>query len=287
MRFNNEWSDYKIIATGSGKKLEQLENIFLLRPDPQIIWDSQFNLSEYKDITAVFENASSGEQGTWKKIVSVPESFTISWRNLKFSLKLMKFKHIGIFPEQAYNWAKMIDLIKLSGRPISVLNLFAYTGGASIACASQGASVCHVDASKAMTERAGINARLSGLSNAHIRYIIDDCVSFVEREIRRKHKYDAIIMDPPAYGRGPKGELWKIHEQVYSLVELTRQVLSDNPLFHLINSYASGLQPTAMENVQRLVFKNFNCNIESYEIGIPTLEKNIVLPCGASSMVVF
>ncbi|MDR0751585.1 MAG: class I SAM-dependent methyltransferase [Christensenellaceae bacterium] len=287
MRINNEWINYKILATGNGQKLEQFGDLILLRPDPQVIWNSQFNLSEYKGLSAIYENGCVSEQGSWKKLKSVPDSFTIEWRNLKFSLKLMKFKHTGIFPEQAYNWNRMIELIKNSNRNIKVLNLFAYTGGATLACASAGASVCHVDAARAMGERAGFNAKLSGLANASIRYIIDDCVTFVEREIRRGHKYDAIIMDPPAYGRGPRGELWKIQDQIYSLVELTRNILSDNPLFHLINSYATGLLPSAMANIQRLVFKGFNGMIESYEIGIATKETSIILPCGASSMTIF
>ncbi|MBO7177590.1 MAG: class I SAM-dependent methyltransferase, partial [Clostridia bacterium] len=199
----------------------------------------------------------------------------------------MGFKHTGVFPEQAYNWGKMQELIKGANREIKVLNLFAYTGGATIACASAGAKVTHVDAAKAMCERAGVNARISGLKDKPIRYIVDDCFKFVEREIRRGNKYDAIIMDPPSYGRGPRGEMWKIENKLYELVELTSKVLSDEPLFYLINSYTTGLQPSVMSNVLELVFGNTEHICNSYEIGLPTEQKNIILPCGASAMLEF
>ncbi|MBO5775925.1 MAG: class I SAM-dependent methyltransferase, partial [Clostridia bacterium] len=235
---------------------------------------------------AVYERSSTGG-GEWHKFRKVPDEFTVSWRNLKFSLKLMGFKHTGVFPEQAYNWGVMTDLIQNAGREIKVLNLFAYTGGATIACAAAGAKVTHVDAAKAMCERAGVNARLSGLQDKPIRYIVDDCFKFVEREIRRGNKYDAIIMDPPSYGRGPRGEMWKLENKLYELVELTSRVMSDNPLFYLINSYTTGLQPSVMSNVLELVFGNTEHFTEAYEIGLPTEQKNIILPCGASAMLKF
>ncbi|MDR2266016.1 MAG: class I SAM-dependent methyltransferase [Christensenellaceae bacterium] len=290
IRTNNEWINYAVLASGAGQKLENYNDILLLRPDPQIIWNAPYNLADTKGLSAIYENASSDGRGAWRMLLDVPPQFTIQWRDLIFSLRLTAFKHLGVFPEQAYNWARIIDLIKkavVSGRTVKVLNLFAYTGGATLAAASAGAEVCHVDAAKAMCERAGYNASLSGLRKASIRYIVDDCIAFVEREIRRGHKYDGVIMDPPAYGRGPKGELWKIEDKVYGLVELTKRVLSDDPIFHLINSYASGLQPTAMSNVQRVALRDVKCRVEAYEIGIATQDEAIILPCGASSMALF
>ncbi len=286
MNYSKEWKDYKVIATGNGYKLEDFGGIVLLRPDPQIIWKEPFDMRAYKGLHAVYERSSTGG-GEWHKLRPVPEEFNVNWRNLKFSLKLMGFKHTGVFPEQAYNWGRMIDLIENSGREIKVLNLFAYTGGATIACASAGAKVTHVDAAKAMCERAGVNAKLSGLKDKPIRYIVDDCFKFVEREIRRGNKYDAIIMDPPSYGRGPRGEMWKIENKIFELVELTSKVLSDNPLFYLINSYNTGLQPSVMSNVLELVFGEKPHFTDAYEIGLPTEQKNIILPCGASAMLEF
>ncbi len=286
MNYTKEWKDYKVIATGNGYKLEDFGGIILLRPDPQIIWNAPFDMRAYKGLHAVYERSSTGG-GEWIKLKPIPDEFNIHWRELKFSLKLMGFKHTGVFPEQAYNWGKMQELIKGANREIKVLNLFAYTGGATIACASAGAKVTHVDAAKAMCERAGVNARISGLKDKPIRYIVDDCFKFVEREIRRGNKYDAIIMDPPSYGRGPRGEMWKIENKLYELVELTSKVLSDDPLFYLINSYTTGLQPSVMSNVLELVFGNTEHICNSYEIGLPTEQKNIILPCGASAMLEF
>ena len=286
MNYTKEWKDYKVIATGNGYKLEDFGGIILLRPDPQIIWNAPFDMRAYKGLHAVYERSSTGG-GEWIKLKPIPDEFNIHWRDLKFSLKLMGFKHTGVFPEQAYNWGKMQELIKGANREIKVLNLFAYTGGATIACASAGAKVTHVDAAKAMCERAGVNARISGRKDKPIRYIVDDCFKFVEREIRRGNKYDAIIMDPPSYGRGPRGEMWKIENKLYELVELTSKVLSDEPLFYLINSYTTGLQPSVMSNVLELVFGNTEHICNSYEIGLPTEQKNIILPCGASAMLEF
>ena len=284
MKYNEEWRDYRVLATGGGMKLERWAEYVLLRPDPQIIWPAATDLRKYRGLSGVYERINGG--GKWNMLKPVPDNFTVSWRNLTFSLKLMGFKHTGLFPEQAYNWDKMIRLIEGAGREIRVLNLFAYTGGASVACASAGAEVCHVDAAKAMVERAKENMRLSGLANAKVRYIVDDCVQFCQRELRRGKTYDAIIMDPPSFGRGPKGEVWKIEENVFGLVELAAKLLSDKPLFFLINSYTTGLQPTVMSNVLSVALGNRG-RIESYEIGLPTMEKGVLLPCGASAICEF
>lgn len=280
MKYNTEWKDYQIIATSHGEKLERWNNVILLRPDPQVIWKTSTNLSNYKQLNAHYIRESSGG-GHWDKKLPMKEEWTVSWRNLVFSIKPMGFKHTGLFPEQAVNWDMMIDLIKKSGRKISVLNLFAYTGGATVACTSAGAEVTHVDASKNMVDRAKINMKLSGLENKPVRYIVDDCKKFVEREIRRGKKYDAIIMDPPSYGRGPSGEMWKIEDSLFDFIGLCSQILSTNPLFVLINSYTTGLQPLVLKNILQLTFGMGN--IDAYEVGCVTDEK-IVLPCGASGV---
>lgn len=282
MQTADKWKDYSVIATGDGYKLEKWGDVVLLRPDPQVIWKTSVNMLEYPGLNARYIRSKSGG-GEWEYFKRVPDEWTISYGELKFKVKPMGFKHTGLFPEQAVNWDKMSNLIKTAGRPISVLNLFAYTGGATVACLNAGASVCHVDASKGMVERAGENVRLSGLGDKPVRFIIDDCKKFIMREIRRGRKYDAVIMDPPSYGRGPNGEMWKIEDELYSLVELCKQVLSDNPLFFLINSYTTGLQPQVLKNILTLVLKDYNGEIQSYEVGLPTQE-GIVLPCGASGM---
>ena len=287
MQINNEWKDYEVIATGGGRKLERWGDYVLLRADPQSIWPESFPLEKYYGLTAKYERSNTGG-GRWEYLKSMPEEFTVKWRNLTFKLKLMGFKHTGLFPEQAVNWAKMISLIENANRPIKVLNLFAYTGGATVACLSAGAEVTHVDSAKAMVERAGENIRLSGLENAKVRYIIDDCLKFVKREIKRGKTYDAVIMDPPSFGRGPNGETWKIEDNLFALVEETRALLSDNPLFYLINSYTTGLQPTVMANMLRLGLKaGGGVKIEADEIGLNTLEEGIILPAGASALAVF
>ena len=216
----------------------------------------------------------------------IPQDFTVRWKEYTFSLKLMGFKHTGLFPEQAVNWERMTSLIKGAGRPINVLNLFAYTGGATVVCTGAGATVCHVDAAKAMVDRAKENLTLSGLRDRPVRFIVDDCVAFCHRELRRGHKYDAILMDPPSYGRGPKGETWKIETSLYPLVELASQLLSDDPLFFLINSYTTGLQPSVMSNILSSVLGD-RAQVEAYEVGLPTDEHGIVLPCGASAIATF
>ena len=276
------WKDYEIIATGDGQKLERWANLILLRPDPQVIWHSSQPLEKYPHINAKYTRSSNGGGG-WTYTKKVPENFIVERNELKFSLKLMGFKHTGLFPEQAVNWDMMQSLIKQAGRPIKVLNLFAYTGGATVACAKVGAHVTHVDAAKAMVDRAKTNVALSNIDTTKVRYIVDDCAKFIQREIKRGNKYDAIIMDPPSYGRGANGEVWKIENCIHDLVSMCKEVLSDNPLFFLINSYTTGLQPTVIENILKLVLKDLNGNTQAYEVGLPT-DEEIVLPCGCSGL---
>ena len=278
LKVAKDWKDYVVLATGDGEKLEKWGKYVLLRPDPQIIWHGQKDLTKVCKIDGHYFRDSHGG-GKWNFFSQLPEEWTISWKNLKFLIKPMGFKHTGLFPEQAVNWQDMIDLIKKEDRQINVLNLFAYTGGASIACASAGANVTHVDASKGMVERARENAKLNGITN--IRYIVDDCKKFIEREIRRGKRYDAIIMDPPSYGRGTNGEMWKIEDNLFDFVELCKEVLSDKPLFVLISSYTTGLQASVLTNILSLVFGKGG--IDADEIGLPT-EEGIILPCGARGM---
>ena len=278
-----DWKDYQVIATGDGEKLERWGDLILLRPDPQVIWHAKKPLRSYPGITAIYERSSTGG-GFWKYNKPVPDDFVIGWRDLNFKLKLMGFKHTGLFPEQAVNWSRMMSLIEGAGREISVLNLFGYTGAASVACVKAGAKVCHVDGAKAMVERAGDNLRLSGLEEG-MRYIIDDCFKFCEREKRRGRKYDAIILDPPSFGRGPNGEKWKIEEGISELCELVGELLSDTPLFVCLNSYTTGLQPTVMANSLKLTLPG-NAKIEADEIGIATNE-GLVLPQGCTAFATF
>lgn len=282
MKVATNWKDYKVIATGDGEKLEDWNGVVLLRPDPQVIWHAKKQLSKFKGISAWYHRSETGG-GAWQFLKKVPDEWTVSYKNLKFSLKTMGFKHTGLFPEQAYNWDVMIDLIKKAGRPINVLNLFGYTGGATVACASAGASVCHVDSAKNMVDRCKENIKLSGLETAKVRYIVDDCTKFVQREIKRGHKYDAIIMDPPSYGRGANGEVWKLEDNLFDFVKLCTQVLSDKPLFVLINSYTTGLGATVLENILKLTMGEFKGKCEAYELCLPTNE-DVLLPCGTSAM---
>lgn len=281
MKIADTWTYYTVLATGDGEKLERWGNVTLLRPDPQVIWHAQKNLSKVKGLDAHYLRESTGG-GRWDYINKIPAEWTISWQGLKFIIKPMGFKHTGLFPEQAVNWAEMMKLIKNAKRPIKILNLFAYTGGASVACAKAGASVTHIDASKGMVERAKENAKINGITN--IRFIVDDCEKFIEREIRRGNTYDAIIMDPPSYGRGPNGEMWKLEDKLFDFVALTKKVLSDKPLFVLINSYTTGLQASVLANILTLIFGKGG--IDADEVGLPTSE-NIVLPCGARGLKVF
>ena len=284
MKIAPDWKEYKVIATGDGEKLEKWGNITLLRPDPQVIWHAKTPLACYKDVDAVYERSRTGG-GMWKFKRNVPSEFTLSWRDLTFSLKLMGFKHTGLFPEQAVNWDRMMKLISESGREISVLNLFGYTGAASVACLKAGAKVCHVDSAKAMVERAGENVRLSGLDNSGMRYITDDCFKFCQRELRRDRKYDAIILDPLSFGRGPNGEKWKIEEGISELCELVASLLSDDPLFVCLNSYTTGLQPTVMANILKLTLPS-SAQIDADEIGLAT-EEGLILPQGCTAFATF
>ena len=278
------WKDYSVIATGDGYKLERWKDVVLLRPDPQVIWKSNIDLDKYKGIAGKYVRSETGG-GRWLEKGKMPAEWTVSYKDLKFKIKPMGFKHTGLFPEQAVNWDLMRSLIENAGREINVLNLFAYTGGATVACAKSGASVCHVDSAKAMVERAGENVRLSNVENPKVRYIIDDCKKFVEREIRRGKKYDAIIMDPPSYGRGPNGEMWKIESELFPLVQLCSKVLSDNPLFFLINSYTTGLQPQVIKNILSLTIqKERGGKVDAYEVGLDTEEEGVILPCGNSGI---
>lgn len=275
------WKDYEIIATGDGEKLERWGKLILLRPDPQVIWHAKTPLASNPKINAIYHRSNQGGGG-WQIKGNVPANFTIERDGLRFSLKLMGFKHTGLFPEQAVNWDIMQKLIEGANREIKVLNLFAYTGGATVACMKAGAHVTHVDAAKAMVDRAKENVALSNLDTTKVRYIVDDCLKFIQREIKRGNKYDAIIMDPPSYGRGANGEVWKIEDSIHDLVKKCTEVLSDNPLFFLINSYTTGLQPTVMENILKMSIGNKG-KFDAYEVGLPT-DEGIVLPCGCSAL---
>ena len=281
------WNDYEVLDTSAGEKLERWGNYILVRPDPQVIWNTPHKVREWKQKNGHYHRSNKGG-GQWE-FFDLPEQWEISYGNLKFHLKPFHFKHTGLFPEQAVNWEWSGNLIreakkKNPGKEIKVLNLFAYTGGATVACADAGAAVTHVDASKGMVTWAKENAAASGLANAPIRYLVDDCVKFVEREIRRGNHYDAIIMDPPSYGRGPKGEIWKIEEKIFPLVQLCTKVLADRPLFFLINSYTTGLQPAVLSYMLNLEIKSrFGGTVDADEIGLPVRGKQgLVLPCGAS-----
>ena len=281
MWLSDKWKDYELIDCSDGQKLERWGGQILVRPDPQAIWKTEKNHPGWRKPSAVYNRSASGG-GHWEK-GSLPENWQIKYGELTFNIKPMNFKHTGIFPEQATNWDYAMDRIKSADRPISVLNLFAYTGAATVACAKAGAEVCHVDAAKGMVNWAKENARSSGLGNAPIRWIVDDCAKFVEREIRRGHKYDAIIMDPPSYGRGPSGEIWKLEENLWDFVALCSGALSDKPLFVIINSYTTGLSPSVLTYISETIFSSrFGGNSRSEELGIPVSSKGLVLPCGAT-----
>ena len=276
----NNWNDYKILDMANGQKLERWGNVILSRPDPQIIWKDKSFPDKWKLVNATYNRSKSGG-GSWEYNKQIPKNWQIKYKNLTFNIKPMGFKHTRIFPEQAVNWDWMMEKITKSKREIKVLNLFAYTGGATVACLSMGASVCHVDSSKGMVSWAKENVVSSGLEDKKIRYIVDDVNKFVSREIRRNNKYDAIIMDPPSYGRGANGEVWQFENNIYDLVQLCTKVLSDNPLFFLINSYTTGISSTVLENILNLtVAKNHIGKITSGEIGLPMENSKLILPCG-------
>ena len=278
MDIANSWKDYEIIDMANGEKLERWGNIFLVRPDPQIIWKEKSFPSKWKSANARYVRSRSGG-GNWEYKTKIPDKWSIKYKELVFNIKPMGFKHTGLFPEQAVNWDWMINKIKEEKRPIKVLNLFAYTGGATVACLYAGASVCHVDSSKGMVQWAKENVISSKLQDKPVRYIVDDVVKFVEREIRRENTYDAIIMDPPSYGRGAKGEVWQFEENISNLVNLCTKILSDNPLFFLINSYTTGISSEVLSNILKINVK-YKGKISSGEVGLPMENSNLVLPCG-------
>ena len=274
----NNWKDYEILDMSNGEKLERWGNVVLIRPDPQIIWKNKSFPEKWNKANARYNRSSSGG-GAWKYNSKVPENWQIKYKDLVFNIKPMGFKHTGLFPEQAVNWDWMISKIQNAKREIKVLNLFAYTGGATVACSYAGASVCHVDSSKGMTTWAKENIVSSGLKDRPVRFIVDDVVKFVNREIRRGNKYDGIIMDPPSYGRGTNGEVWKFEDNISDLVELCSKVLSDKPLFFLINSYTTGISSTVLENILRLNIKK-DGKFSHGEIGLPMTNSKLILPCG-------
>ena len=281
MLLADRWKDYELIDASRGEKLERWGNVYLLRPDPQIVWDNGDLLEKYhSDIYAVYYRSNKGG-GHWDNLKNTPSSWKIKYDDLTFNIKQMGFKHTGLFPEQAVNWDFMREKIKKSGRKIKVLNLFAYTGGATVACLSASASVTHVDSSRGMVDWCKENVKSSGLENAEIRYIVDDVVKFVQREIRRGNHYDAIIMDPPSYGRGANGEVWDIEKNLNYLVKICSEVLSDEPLFFLINSYTTGLSSMVLSNILNLNVNNkFTGRVSCGEVGLPIKNSELVLPCG-------
>ena len=282
MWYSENWKDYELLDATDGERLERWGKYILVRPDPQIIWRGVGKHPLWKRADAIYRRSSSGGGG-WKQN-RLPEQWHVQYGDLKFLIKPMGFKHTGLFPEQAANWDWFSEKIKKAGRPIKVLNLFAYTGGATVAAAKAGASVVHVDAAKNMVAQAKENARLSGRAEAPIRYIVDDCKKFVEREIKRGNFYDAIIMDPPSYGRGPSGEVWKLEEGIGDFVDLAASVLSDDPLFFLVNSYTTGLSPSTMGYILKLKLeKKLGGTVTADEIGLPVTATGGVLPCGSSA----
>ena len=278
------WKDYELLDTSAGERLERWGEVILIRPDPQIIWNTPKQLALWKQAHARYRRSSTGG-GARQILKKVPPVWKISYGDLRFQLKTMGFKHTGVFPEQAVNWDFTGNLIRNASKPLKVLNLFAYTGGATLACAQAGASVCHVDASKGMVAWARENAAASGLSDRPIRWLVDDCIKFVQREQRRGNRYDGIIMDPPSYGRGPGGEVWKLEEQLFSLVELCRSILSPDAKFFLLNSYTTGLSPSVMEYLLGVLLqKPMGGRVASDEIGLPVTSTGQVLPCGSTAI---
>jgi Predicted SAM-dependent methyltransferases len=277
----DNWKDYEVLDTSKGEKLERWGDYLLVRPDPQVIWDTPKDNAGWRKMNGHYHRSKKGG-GEWE-FFDMPQQWSINYGELTFNLKPFSFKHTGLFPEQASNWDWFGDLIKKADRPIKVLNLFAYTGGATLAAAAAGASVVHVDASKGMVTWAKENAASSNLSEAPIRWIVDDCIKFVEREIRRGNEYDGIIMDPPSYGRGPKGEIWKIEDAIHPLIKSCAKLLSKKPLFFLVNSYTTGLAPAVLTYMVATELKQFNGTVDAQEVGLPVTDSGLVLPCGASA----
>ncbi len=284
MRFVEDFYDYELIDATAGERLERWGDIILIRPDPTVMWDLPKTDKRWFDPHAIYHRSNSGG-GYWETLKKVPDVWNIKYRELEFRLKPMGFKHTGLFPEQAVNWKLAEELIKNAGRPIKVLNMFAYTGGATVACLKAGAAVTHVDASKGIVQWAKENAVVSGVADKNVRWLVDDCLKFVKREIRRGNKYDAIIMDPPSYGRGPNGEVWKIEQQISELLELTGQILSDKPLFFFLNSYTTGLSPTILNYITQLYIANGKeGKVYTDEIGLKITSKPLVLPAGSTTV---
>ena len=280
MRMAQDWQDYELLDTGNGEKLERWGDVILRRPDPQIIWPLVSENDAWRKADGHYHRSNSGG-GQWTFRKTLPERWSIAYGPLRFHIKPTNFKHTGLFPEQAVNWSWIMDTIRSANRPIRVLNLFAYTGGATVAAAAAGADVCHVDAAKGMVQWAKENAQLSGLQDAPIRYITDDVFKFVQREQRRERQYDAIIMDPPSYGRGPNGEMWKLEENLFPFLESCMSILSDKPLFILINSYTTGISPTVLRNLLHMsIGRKFGGTIDCGEIGLPITRSRLTLPCG-------
>lgn len=285
MRYTSDWKEYTLLDASCGERLEKWGNQILIRPDPQIIWKTKKENPKWNKSDAIYHRSNKGG-GYWEKISkNIPDSWTISYGNLKFGIKMMNFKHTGVFPEQAVNWDLFKNIISSQKQKMNILNLFAYTGGATLACASAGAKVCHVDASKGMVSWARENAKLSKLDYAPIRWIVDDCEKFVTREIKRQSKYEGIIMDPPSYGRGPKGEIWKIEDNIFDFIILCESALSDNAQFFVINSYSTGLSPSVMEYLLATILKKKRGGfVYSDEIGIPAKHSGLVIPSGATAI---
>ena len=284
MRYTKDWKDYELIDCSCGERLERWGDIVLIRPDPQVIWKTEKKNPLWKKANACYHRSKTGG-GSWEIRSKMPDFWSIGYKDMTFNIKTMGFKHTGLFPEQAVNWDYTRELIKKAGRPVKVLNLFAYTGGATVACLKAGAKVTHVDASKGMVQWAKENAVASGVADANVRWLVDDCLKFVKREIRRGNKYDAIIMDPPSYGRGPGGEVWKLEQQLTELLTETGKILSDDAIFFFLNSYTGGLSPTILNfMVKEYVAKNKGGEVFTDEIGLNITDKGISLPCGNTTI---
>ena len=283
MRVSSDWIDYELIDTSSGERLERWGDIILIRPDPQIIWNTEKKNPLWRKAHAKYHRSNQGG-GQWQVFKKIPDSWSLKYRDLVFNVKPMGFKHTGIFPEQSVNWSLMQDIIKSQNRPVKVLNLFAYTGGATVACLKAGASVTHVDASKGMVAWAKENAVISGVADKPVRWLVDDCKKFVEREIRRGNKYDGVVMDPPSYGRGPNGEVWKLENNLEELLKLTSQILSDNPIFFLLNTYTAGMSSTVLNYMVEEYIAKGKGSVTTDEIGLKVTSRNLVMPAGNTTI---
>lgn len=284
MRFSSDWQDYQLLDCSGGERLERWGDVTLIRPDPQVVWQTPKTHPLWKKADAVYHRSNTGG-GSWEVRSRIPDRWEIQYRDLRFNVKTMGFKHTGVFPEQAVNWDWVSEKIRAANRPVKVLNLFGYTGAATVSALKAGAQVVHVDASKGMVQWAKENALSSGVIDCPVRWIVDDCVKFVQREIRRGNRYDILIMDPPSYGRGPGGEVWKLENEIYHFVELCREVLSDTPIAVLINSYTAGLSPAVMQYILgALIVPKFGGFVESEEIGLPVQASGLLLPCGATAI---